>query len=105
MQGDMVPPIDYAAPQSDESVKFQKTFIEKLHAAEGKARSELGELYDLAEMGEEATIERLMRDLQVQERLDAIIDKCIRRLAMVRALKSVSPGSTCVPAARLPSPS
>ena len=73
-------PMDDGAPRSDKSDDFDKTFTDKWHAAESKAREELGELYDLAEMGEEVTIDGLMRDLAVLERLDAMIDKCLKRL-------------------------
>ncbi len=60
-------PMDYGVPRSDKSDDFDKTFTDKWHAADSKAREELGELYGLAEMGEEATVDGLIRDLAVQE--------------------------------------
>lgn len=101
----MIPAIDYGAPKSDESVEFEKAFIEKSEAAECRGRKELGEQYALVEMGEEATFDRLLKHLEVQERLDAMIDKCLKRLLFVRGLKSISLASTSVTPERLPGPS
>jgi hypothetical protein len=36
------------------------------------------------------TIERLMKELELVERLDAIVDKCLKRLLIVRGVKSVA---------------
>jgi hypothetical protein len=41
-------------------------------------------------MGEAATIEGLVKELEVHDRLDAMIDRCIKRLLMARGLKSMS---------------
>jgi hypothetical protein len=59
----MVPAM--GVPQSDESAEFERTFIEKWQAAETEARNELGELYGLVEIGEAATLDGLLRALQV----------------------------------------
>ena len=83
---DAMVPLDYGVPQSDKSDDFDKTFAEKWRAAESEAREELGELYGLVEMGEEATIDCLTKNLEVQDRLDAMFDKCLKRLLMVRGL-------------------
>jgi hypothetical protein len=98
----MVPGID--VQKSDESVEFESTFIEKCQAAEKQARTELGEQYALVEMGEEATVDCLMKGLDVQERLDAMIDRCLKRLLMVRGLKSMFIGSTSASPKSLPNP-
>ncbi len=79
-------------------------------AAEDQIEKELGELYTLVELGDAATIECLMKDLDVQDRLDAMIEKCIKRLLMVRGVKSLSlaPSSgapSSGPAKRLAAPS
>jgi hypothetical protein len=60
-----------------------------IRAAEAQARKELGEAYELVEVGETATVERLLRDLAVEERLDAMIDKCLKRLLFLKGLKSL----------------
>ena len=92
IRGAMVPGM--GLPASDESVAFERAFIEKWQAAETQARNELGELYALVEMGDEVTVDRLLKELQVQDRLDALIDRCIKRLLLVRGLKSMSIGTT-----------
>jgi hypothetical protein len=63
-------------------------------AAEEQARDELGETYALVEIGEKtATVDRLLQDLAVEERLDATIDKCLKRLLFLRGVKSLSSSS------------
>jgi hypothetical protein len=70
--------------------------------AEHQARKELGETYQLAEIGETATVDRLLRDLGVEERLDAMIDKCLKRLLFLRGLKSLSTASSSAPPQPIP---
>jgi hypothetical protein len=64
---------------------------EAIRAAQKQARSELGD-WDWDEFRDDdfGTIERLLKDLELEERLDATIDKCLRRLLMVRGVKSVA---------------
>ena len=59
---------------------------ETMRAAQKQARSELGDDWDWDRFIDDdfGTIERLMRDLQLAEQLDAIIDKCLKRLLLVR---------------------
>jgi len=99
----MVPGMDM--PKSDESVEFDRTFTEKWRAAETQARNELGEQYALVEMGEEATVDCLMKELEVQDRLDSMIDKCLKRLLFVRGLKSISSAPAPAPRPRIAGPS
>jgi hypothetical protein len=68
-----------------------------IRAAEAQARKELGEAYELVEVGETATVERLLRDLAVEERLDAMIDKCLKRLLFLRGFKSLPTASSSAP--------
>ncbi len=72
-----------------------------MRAAEDQARKELGSAYKLARI--DATVERLMDDLAVLERLNASIDKCLRQLLLVRGLKSISAASSAAPPKSLPS--
>jgi hypothetical protein len=65
-----------------------------IHAAEAQIRKELGDKLELVEIGEIATVDRLMKDLEVQERLDGVIDRCLKRLLFVRGLKSISSSSS-----------
>src|SRR5262249_24964652 len=55
-----------------------------------QTREELGEEYELVEIGETATVDRLLEDLQVEEKLDATIDKRLKRLLFLRGVKSLS---------------
>jgi hypothetical protein len=61
------------------------------HAAEQKARKELGKsVWELVEMDDDVTIDHLLSELSVVDRLDGMIDRCIKRLLLVRGLKSIS---------------
>ncbi len=75
-------------PVDPEAVK------EGMQAAEDAARNELGPVYKLVEMGDAATVDSLLDDLGVQDRLDAMIDRCLKRLLFLKGLKSVSPASS-----------
>jgi hypothetical protein len=70
-------------------------------AAEERAQQELGEDYKLIETCDLATSAQLLENLEVEERLDARIDKLFKRLAMLKAFKSLSsatrPSSTELP--------
>jgi hypothetical protein len=64
--------------------------------AEVQARSELGEVYTLVEINV-ATFDNLTSELDMDERIDALIDKCLKRLLMVKGLKSISCPSISAP--------
>jgi hypothetical protein len=51
-----------------------------------------GDAYELAELGEVATVDRLLQDLAVVERLDALIDKCLKRLLFLRGPQEFANG-------------
>jgi hypothetical protein len=76
-------------PRPDGAEDFGAACAQKEHAGEAEARKELKELYRLVEIGEEATIACLMKDLAVHERLDAMIEKCLKRLLLIRGVKSL----------------
>ena len=46
-----------------------------MEAAEDQARKDLGASYELVEIGEIATVDRLLQDLAVEERVDAMITR------------------------------
>ena len=77
-----------------------------IEAARDQARGELGTDYQLVEVGAAATVEGLHEDLEADERLDAMIDKCVKRLLFVRGLKSMTPRnpSTALKQIKGPSP-
>jgi hypothetical protein len=57
---------------------------EAYQGADQQARQELGDIHKLIDVGEPATIEGLMKELDVRERLDGMIDKCLKRLLFVK---------------------
>src|SRR5258708_344541 len=63
-------------------------------AAEEQARRELGDTYKLIDIGKPATINGLIEELDIMERLDGLISKCLKQLLMVRGVKSVSLASS-----------
>ncbi len=78
---------------------------EALQALEDVVREEFGEFYGLLQIGNAATIDGLMKELDVQDRLDAAIERCVNRLLKVRGLKSISSASSSAPPRQLPGPS
>src|SRR6516162_7774805 len=64
--------------------------VEAARQAAARARAELGEAYEFVEMWEFATSTRMLADLEVEERLNALIDTLCKRLAMLKAFKSIS---------------
>jgi len=68
-----------------------------VETADRQARKDLGETYELAEIGEPTTVDRLLQELGVEERLDAMIDKCLKRLLFLRGLKSLATASSSAP--------
>jgi hypothetical protein len=72
-------------------------------AAEARARQELGENYKFVELGDLATPAQLLAELEVEERLDARIDKLLKRYAISKTFESLnSRSSTELP--RIPGP-
>jgi hypothetical protein len=66
--------------------------------ADKSARTELGAAIELVELGDVATFEYLEKRLAILERLDEMITRAYKKLAYVRAIKSMS-------APALPAPS
>ena len=58
--------------------------------ADSEAQEELGESYEFVEIGSAATFSGLTSELEIQERLDAAIAKCLKQLLMVRGVKSIT---------------
>jgi hypothetical protein len=83
-----VPPEPFPSPALDEVDPAVRE--EANRAAEDLARKELGATFELVEIGEIATVDYIMNDFEVQARLDAMIDKCLKRLLFARGVKSMS---------------
>jgi hypothetical protein len=73
-----------------------------IQAAQEQARKELGEAYELVEIGETASFDQLVTVLKVMEYLDSLIDRLLKRLLYLRGLKSISPASCSAHSARRP---
>jgi len=86
-----VPPI-YLDPYQAE--KRQKEEREGRRAAMEQARQEFGDIHELIDVGEPATIKGLKKELDIKERLDGMIYKCLKQLLAVRGVKSLSPASS-----------
>ena len=56
--------------------------------AQGTRKEKAGS--ELFEISKTATLKRLMKELDVEQRLDAMIDKLIKRLLFLRGLKSIT---------------
>jgi len=67
----------------------------RAHKAGGKRQEEAGA--ELVEISKTATLNRLMKELDVEERLDAMIDRLIKRLLFVRGLKSIPSSAAAAP--------
>jgi hypothetical protein len=97
-------------PQIDSGLSFDARDPQEVRAAqqaaEERAREELGEAWELAEMGDVATTGHLEHELSILDRLDGMIDRCLKRLLFVRGLKSISSSSATAapspPRTRLP---
>jgi hypothetical protein len=77
---------------------------EAVRAAEDEARQELGDAYELVQIGATATIEALEKELAIEERLDGLIDKCLKRLLFLKGLESLPTASPSVPQGQIPGP-
>jgi hypothetical protein len=99
-----VPPIDSPTDFFADLVAQEKARQEGYRAAEEQARQELGEIYKLIDIGEPATIEGLMKELDIKERLDSLISKCLKQLLMVRGVKSLSAASSSVATPQISGP-
>jgi hypothetical protein len=75
-----------------------------VRADEHRAREELGDNYELVAIGELATIPRLLRELNLEERLSEMIDRNIKHLLHMRGLKSINMVSSPATPQRLSAP-
>jgi hypothetical protein len=76
---------------------YEGTLEETERAAEADAQKELGDTYELIEIGAIATLDYLNKELAVEDRLDAMIDRCLKRLLLLSGLKSLAPAPQLAP--------
>ena len=65
--------------------------------ADKKIQIELGAALELVELGEVATLERLEKQVGIRDRLDVMTARLYKKLAYVRAIKTMAPPSLPVP--------
>src|SRR5262249_48953352 len=58
--------------------------------ADSEAQEELGDIYEFVEIGSAATFGGLTSELEIQERLDSAIARCLKQFLIVRGVKSVT---------------
>jgi predicted transcriptional regulator len=75
---------------ADFSIENSAKCEEQMRFANDLAQKELGGIYELVEAGEASTFDGLSKELDIQERLDAAISRCLKRLLLVRGIKSIS---------------
>jgi hypothetical protein len=78
---------------------------EATREAEHQIRKEFGEARLFLEMPNEATVEALEKELDIQERLEAMLEKCLKRLLFARGVKSISVAPASSPPRRVAGPS
>jgi hypothetical protein len=88
----------------EDYLALQEARREGYRAAKEQAQQELGDTYELIDIGEPATIKGLMDELDIKERLDSLISKCLKQLLMVRGVKSLSAASSSVPTPQISGP-
>jgi len=71
---------------------------------EDQARIELGDSYQLIKVEAAATLDGLEKELAVEERLQAMIDRCVKQLFHVKGLKSVISASRTASPLRIAGP-
>jgi hypothetical protein len=63
---------------------------EEIQSLQEQVKKDLGETFRLVEVGAAATFDGLTKELDVKDRLDSLIDRCLKRLLFLRGLKSIS---------------
>jgi hypothetical protein len=94
---ELVPQIDHDIPFLIPDTRDPEKVKIATKAADQQAQKELGQFYELARLGDVATVDYLPNELSLIDRLDGMIDRCIKRFLMVRGLKSLSSSTSAVP--------
>jgi hypothetical protein len=97
---EMNPDENVDVPLLNRPVKTPEEMRAQHKAADEQARKELGEAWNLIEIGEIATVAYLLEELSVADRLDGMIDRALKRLLFVRGIKSYARTSSEGPTPR-----
>jgi hypothetical protein len=82
------PPLSFGGPPPPPPDPVKRAA--QMRAAEEQIQKELGGAYELSTVGEAATLAGLTKELEVNERLDTAIARCVKQLLLVRGVKSIS---------------
>ena len=102
------------APANAEKIDRFKNYIQQKENTEkigekvvamGRTLEALGDTFELVEIGDAATFDGLTKELDIIERLNALIEKCVKRLLLVRGLKSISAAPSSAAPKRISAPS
>jgi len=96
---------DMLAAKFPEQTRTHPESEKIVRAAEDQVRKELGEAYDLVELGEAASFDGLANELDLEERLASAIERYVKRLLLVRGIKSLSGATSSVPVKQIAGPS
>ena len=88
---------DEAEAAADAEFKAAEVVEAAEETADKHARKELGPTWELVEIGEVAKLDHLEQELALVDRLDGMIDRCLKRLLFVRGLKSIQTSSSAEP--------
>jgi hypothetical protein len=79
-----IPPLYEVSEEDKEKAK------EEMRVAQDRIRKEFGDTFELVEIGDAATFDGLTEELDIKERLDAAIVRCLKQLLLVRGVKSIA---------------
>ena len=72
--------------------------------SEARIREKYGDDYKLVELGEATTFDGLRKELDIIERLDSAITRCLKQLLLVRGVKSISAAPSSASSKRISGP-
>lgn len=87
---------------------WRKQNLDTLRIEEEKRQARIsekvGDDYKLVELGEATTFDGLRKELDIIERLDSAITRCLKQLLLVRGVKSISPAPSSASSKRISGP-
>ena len=87
---------------------WRKQNLDTLRIEEEKRQARIsekfGDDYKLVELGEAATFDGLRKELDIIERFDSAITRCLKQLLLVRGVKSISAAPSSASSKRISGP-
>ena len=98
----------FSTPRSGKKRRTRRTDEENWRIEEEKReariREKFGDDYKLVELGEATTFDGLRKELDIIERLDSAITRCLKQLLLVRGVKSISAAPSSASSKRISGP-